>query len=62
MSYAGILVTDESEDSDTEGTAKSPDNGVASKKAKYDPFAEFRNAALDTSKGVAVHLQILRQM
>ena len=46
VSYAGILVTDKSEDSDTEGTAKSPDNDVASKKVKYDPFAEFRNVAL----------------
>ena len=33
VSYAGILVTDKSEDSDTEGTVKSPNNDVASKKA-----------------------------
>ena len=50
VSCDGILVTDESEDSDIEDTAESPNNDVASKKAKYDPFAEFRNAALDTSK------------
>ena len=50
VSYPDILVTDESEDSDTKGTAESPNSDVASKKAKCDPFAEFRNAALDTSK------------
>ena len=26
---------------------QSPESDVASKKTKYDPFAEFRNAALD---------------
>lgn len=38
-------------DSDIEDTAaEAHDNNIASKKAKFDPFAEFRNAALDTSK------------
>ena len=46
-----ICVTDESEDSDIEDIGESSDNDVASKKTKYDPFAEFRNAALDMSKG-----------
>ena len=50
VSHTGILVTVKSEDSDTEDTAKSPGNDVAFKKEKYDPFAEFRNAALDMSK------------
>ena len=53
VSYAGILVTDESGDSDIEDTAESPDSDGASKKAKYDPFAEFRNAVLDTRSGHA---------
>ena len=46
-----ISVADESEDSDIKDIGDSSDNDVASKKTKYDPFAEFRNAALDTSKG-----------
>ena len=47
-----ILVTDDHlGDSDIEGTAaEAHDNDIAFKKAKFDPFAEFRNAALDTSK------------
>ena len=53
VSYAGILVTDESGDSDIEDTAEGPNNDGASKKAKYDPFAEFRNAVLDTRSGHA---------
>ena len=43
----------ESGDSDIEDTAESPDNDGASKKAKYDPFAEFRNIVLDTRSGHA---------
>ena len=46
-----ISVADESEDSDIDDVGESSDNDVASKKTKYDPFAEFRNAALDMSKG-----------
>ena len=42
------FVTDESEDNDIEDIGESPDSDVASKKTKYDPFAEFRNATLDT--------------
>ena len=49
-----IFVTDESEDSDIEDIKDSPDSDVASKKTKYDPFAdpfaEFKNAALDMRK------------
>ena len=48
------------EDSDIEGTAESSNNDVASKKAKYDPFAEMQLWIL--LKRVAMHLQILRQM
>ena len=46
-----IFVTDESEDSEIKDIGESSGNDVASKKTKYDPFAEFRNADLDTSKG-----------
>ena len=47
-----IFVSDESEDSDIEDIGESHDSDVASKKTKYDPFAEFRNAALDMRKEI----------
>jgi len=53
MHFNGILVSDELDTSDLEGmtaTAESPDNEKSVKKAKYDPFAEFRNVASGTSK------------
>ena len=31
-------------------SAECPDNETSTKKAKYDPFAEFRNVASGTSK------------
>ena len=31
-------------------TAECPDNETSTEKAKYDPFAEFRNVASGTSK------------
>ena len=54
MSYAGILVTDDSEGSDIEdgttGEHSDREDGVATKKAKCYPFAEFRNVVTGNPK------------
>ena len=53
MHSNGILVSDDSDTSDLEDmtvTAECPDNETSTKKAKYDPFAEFRNVASGTTK------------
>ena len=64
MHFNGILVSDDSDTSDLEDMTASDledtsdledktersDNETSTKKAKYDPFAEFRNVASSTSK------------
>ena len=54
MSYAGILVTDDSEGSDIEdgttGGHSNREDDVATTKAKYDPIADFRKVVTGNSK------------
>ena len=54
MSYSGILVTDDSDCSDIEdcttGEQSDREDDVVSKKAKYDPFSEFRNVVTGNPK------------
>ena len=55
MHYDGILVSNDSDTSDLEdmiATAECPDNETSTKKAKYDPFAEFINVASGILKSI----------
>jgi len=53
MHFNGILVSDDSDSSDLEditATMDRTDNKSSAKKAKYDPFTEFRNIAPSNRK------------